>query len=165
MPKSVFYSFHFDNDVFRVQQVRNMGALDGNPPVTANEWESIKRKGAAAVQNWIQDNMAYKKCAIVLIGTQTHERPWVQYEIKKAWNDGRGVLGVYIHNLNCPKNGKCRQGINPFSQFKIGTTNMSYIVPCYDPTPTDAYNSIKSNIDLWVDDAIRIRGLYSGTAS
>lgn len=164
MPKSVFYSFHFDNDVFRVQQVRNMGALDGNPPVTANEWESIKRQGTTAVQNWIQNNMSHKKCVIVLIGSKTYERPWVQYEIKKAWNDGRGVLGVYVHNLNCPRNGTCTQGTNPFQQFKVGTTNMANIVPCYNPASTDAYNTIKNNIDSWVEEAIRVRSLYTGTA-
>jgi hypothetical protein len=27
--RKVFYSFHFDNDVFRVQQIRNMGILEG----------------------------------------------------------------------------------------------------------------------------------------
>lgn len=28
--RQVFYSFHFDNDVMRVQQVRNIGAIEGN---------------------------------------------------------------------------------------------------------------------------------------
>jgi hypothetical protein len=32
--RKVFYSFHFDNDVFRVQQVRNMGVIEGNEPTT-----------------------------------------------------------------------------------------------------------------------------------
>ncbi len=29
----VFYSFHFDNDVMRVQQIRNIGAIEDNKPV------------------------------------------------------------------------------------------------------------------------------------
>lgn len=28
----VFYSFHFDNDVMRVQQVRNIGSIEGESP-------------------------------------------------------------------------------------------------------------------------------------
>ncbi len=158
--KSVFYSFHFDNDVMRVQQIRNMGVLEGNVPVNPNEWETLKRKGKVAIENWIANNMAYKRCLVVLIGEETHKRPWVQYEIKKAWEDGRGVIGIYIHNLNCPNNGKCKKGTNPFSQFTIDGVNMSSIVPCYDPSPSDAYNSIKNNIDDWVDEGIRIRKLY-----
>lgn len=30
MKRKVFYSFHFDNDVMRVQQIRNMGLLEGD---------------------------------------------------------------------------------------------------------------------------------------
>ena len=46
MPKrNVFYSFHYDNDVFRVQQIRNMGIISGNEPVKPNDWEEIKRNG------------------------------------------------------------------------------------------------------------------------
>ena len=34
--RQIFYSFHYDNDVFRVQQIRNIGALEDNKPVSAN---------------------------------------------------------------------------------------------------------------------------------
>ena len=30
--RKIFYSFHFANDVMRVQQVRNMGVVEGNTP-------------------------------------------------------------------------------------------------------------------------------------
>lgn len=52
----VFYSFHFDNDVMRVQQIRNIGSIEGNSPTTPNEWERLKRSGKNAVQNWIDQN-------------------------------------------------------------------------------------------------------------
>ena len=81
----VFYSFHFDNDVMRVQQIRNIGSLEGNAPTTPNDWERLKRTGNNAVENWIDQNMKYKRCVIVLIGSETASRPWVQYEIIKAW--------------------------------------------------------------------------------
>ncbi len=99
----VFYSFHFENDVMRVQQVRNIGSIEGNSPTTPNEWEQLKRTGKAAVENWINENMKYKRCVIVLIGTETYSRPWIKYEIEKAWNDGKALLGIYIHNLKCPR--------------------------------------------------------------
>jgi hypothetical protein len=43
--RKVFYSFHFDNDVMRVQQIRNMGVIEGNAAVSANTWEEVKKKG------------------------------------------------------------------------------------------------------------------------
>ena len=36
--RQIFYSFHYDNDVFRVQQIRNIGALEDNKPVSVNDW-------------------------------------------------------------------------------------------------------------------------------
>ncbi|WP_448671274.1 TIR domain-containing protein [Pseudoxanthomonas mexicana] len=107
--RQIFYSFHFNNDVMRVQQVRNMGLVDGNTPVSVNDWETIK-KSSASVERWIDNNMKGTSCVIVLIGTDTSKRPWVNYEIKKAWEDGKGLLGIHIHNLNCPNNGTCHRG-------------------------------------------------------
>lgn len=57
MKRKVFYSFHFDNDVMRVQQIRNMGVLEGAEPVSPNTWEEIKRTDQG-VKDWIEDNLA-----------------------------------------------------------------------------------------------------------
>ncbi|HMM74860.1 MAG TPA: TIR domain-containing protein [Gammaproteobacteria bacterium] len=152
--KPVFYSFHYANDALRVQMVRNIGALEGNAPVSPNAWEEVKRKGPTAIQKWIDDSMNYRRCVIVLVGEQTAGRHWVEYEIKKAWNDKRGLFGIYIHNLACMLTGKCRQGANPFERFKVPDGRLlSQFVPCYDPGQ-DAYKGISSNIEQWVDAAI-----------
>lgn len=156
--KPVFYSFHFGSDVFRVQQIRNMGTLEGNEPVSANEWEEVKRRGDASIQKWIDENMKYKQCIVVLVGEKTAERPWVRYEIIKGWNDGKGVVGIYIHNLRDPRTGTCIQGVNPFDTIKFDNGKpLSSIVHCHNPNWIDAYNSIKMNIGSWVDRAIAQR--------
>jgi hypothetical protein len=150
----VFYSFHYDKDVFRVQQIRNMGVVEGDEPVSANEWEQIKRKGDASVQRWIDENMKYKRCVIVLIGSETAHRPWVQYEIKRAWEQRKGLFGIYIHNLKCPRNGTCAKGPNPFDNWAVGNQSMSNLVTCYDPNSWDAYGEIARNLQSWVASAI-----------
>ena len=155
MATPVFYSFHFDNDVFRVQQIRNIGVIEDNKPVSANDWEEVKRKGDSSIEKWIDDNMKYRRCIIVLIGEKTADRRWVKYEIKKAWSDRKGLLGIYIHNLKDPKTGQCSKGPNPFEQFTFNDgTKMSRYVTCYDPNSQDAYNDIKRNLESWVQHAI-----------
>lgn len=152
----VFYSFHFDNDVMRVQQIRNIGSIEGNPPTTPNEWETLKRTGKQAVENWINQNMKYKRCIIVLIGSETASRPWVEHEIIKAWNDGKALLGIYIHNLRCPRSGTSKKGKNPFDLIKFNDGRvMSSVVPCYDPNSLNAYQDISNNISSWIDNAIQ----------
>jgi len=160
MPKSVFYSFHFDNDVFRVQTIRNIGSLQDNSPVSANDWESVRRGGDAATRRWIDQAMNYRKCVVVLIGSETAYRPWVRYEIEKAWADGRGLLGINIHNLTCMKTrSTCQKGPNPFDYVRTNGGALSSKVRVYDPFFIDAYKEIASNIEGWVDRAINERGL------
>lgn len=160
--RQIFYSFHFKNDVMRVQQVRNMGVIEGNEPTSPNKWEELKRKGDTSIKKWINDNMQYRSCVIVLIGSETASRKWVKYEIEKAWNDGKGVVGIYIHNLKCPNNGVSPKGRNPFEDFtlKDGKVQLSSVVPCHDPKLYDTYNDIKANIDNWIEKAIQIRNNY-----
>ncbi len=154
----VFYSFHFDKDVMRVQQIRQMGMIDGDEPVSPNDWETVKRGGSAAVERWIDDNMKYKRCVVVLIGTETHARPWIKHEIRKAWTDNRGLLGIHIHNLKCPRQGTSSKGTNPFDQFTFRDGNNNIVrPPVYDPPAYDAYNHIKDHLAAWVDDAIARR--------
>lgn len=142
----------------RVQQIRNIGALEDNKPVSASEWEEIKKKGESSIKKWIDDNMAYRSCVVVLVGEETANRKWVKYEIRKAWEDGKGLLGIYIHNLKCPRDGKCNKGSNPFDQFTFNdSSKLSSVVKCYNPSSTDAYNDIKNNIEDWIEEAIQMR--------
>jgi MTH538 TIR-like domain (DUF1863) len=140
--RQVFYSFHFDNDVFRVQQVRNIGALEDNKPVSVNDWEAVKKKGDAAIEKWIDDNMRYRGCVVVLVGEQTAGRKWVQYD---------------IHNLKDPKNGTCTQGTNPFSQWTFKQSGRTVQIACYNPSAWNAYSEIAKNLEDWVQVAITQR--------
>jgi len=152
----VFYSFHFANDAMRVNLVRNIGAIEDNKPVSAPEWESI-RKSAAGIIRWIDENMSHRRCVIVLAGSETANRPWVQYEIAKAWNDHRAIFGIYIHNLRCARTRMtCSQGGNPLAKVALENGNgrlLSDLIPCYEPGP-DAYNSIASRMEGWVNGAL-----------
>jgi hypothetical protein len=155
----VFYSFHYDNDVFRVQQIRNMGVIDGDEPVSTNDWEQLKRKGDDAVERWIEENMGYKRCVIVLIGAETASRRWVKHEIKRAWERGKGLIGVHIHNLKCPRNGIGARGVNPFEQFTVGERDgqkrrLSELVTVHNPSALYAYSEIQANLSSWVTAAI-----------
>lgn len=164
MARKVFLSFHYDNDVRRVAQIKQMGALEGQPLLHANKWEEIKRRGDEAIKRWINDHMRDAECVIVLIGSQTAGRRWVRYEIEKAWGDRKGLMGVYIHNLKDPQTGKSSKGRNPFTGITViansQIVDLSCIVRVYDPDPNDAYNDIANNIENWISRAIAERGAY-----
>lgn len=157
MAKPVFYSFHFGNDVMRVQQIRNIGVIEDNKPVTPNKWEEIKRGGDSAIEKWIDTNITRASCVVVLIGEETHKSKWVDYEIRKAWNDGKGLVGIHIHNLKDPRYGVCSRGQNPFELINLKNgKKLSEYVSVYNPD-ADAYNYIAKYIDQIVEKGIESR--------
>jgi len=155
--RKTFFSFHFKNDVMRVQQIRNIGALEDNTPVSPNDWETVKRGGDASIKKWIDDNMSGRTCVVVLIGEETASRPWVKYEIEKAWKENRGLLGIYIHNLKCPNNGLGKMGKNPFDLYTFKNKKGEVVsIPCKNPKAGDAYGDIKNNLEKWIEEAIAL---------
>ncbi len=156
---AVFYSFHFDRDAWRVQQIENMGVLEGQPILNAQDWEKVKAKGDAAIEEWIDENMTYKSALVVLIGAQTAGRRWVKYEIEKAWNDKRKLVGVHIHGLEGTDGRTDSKGANPFAAVKLtnGQTIADY-VPVYDPAGNDSkavYSTIRNNLKNWADNGYK----------
>lgn len=95
MGRKVFTSFHYIPDNWRASQIRNMGKIEGNGIVSANKWEEVTKGGNKAIEKWIDDNMSGKSCVIVLVGENTANRKWINYEIKKhGMKDG--VFWEYI---------------------------------------------------------------------
>jgi Thoeris protein ThsB, TIR-like domain len=139
-----------------------MGVIEGQLLLSSNQWEQIERSGESAIKRWINEQMSGKSCVVVLIGSQTAGRKWVKYEIEKGWNDGKGVVGVYIHNLEDASGNKDTKGRNPFDDFTVGAAKkkLSTIVRAYDPTSANTYRSIKNNLADWVEEAIKIRSNY-----
>jgi len=99
MKRQVFFSFHYSNDNWRASQVRNMGRVSGESTFSDNEWEEVKLKSDAMIESWIGNQMAKRSCVVVLIGENTAGRKWINYEIKKAIELDKGIVGIYIHNL------------------------------------------------------------------
>lgn len=164
MARQVFYSFHYDNDNWRASQIRNIGVIEGNRPAPDNDWETIKHGGDAAIKRWIDNQMLYRSCTIVLVGSGTAGRKWINYEIEKTWNNKMGLVGISIHRLKDRMGFQSNQGNNPFTGFSVNGTDLSQIVKLYNPQfldSKDVYNYIANNIGDWANESINIRNKYS----
>jgi hypothetical protein len=160
MARSIFASFYYDDDSRRVQQVLQMGAITGDSLVTAQDWESVKRKTPEAIRKWIHDQMLRKSAIVVLVGTRTATRPWVDYEIRKAWTDQRPLVGIRIHGLKDPLTERTSSaGANPFANVALGNGyNLASYVPLHNPVGYDSktvYRSIATNLDQWIAGAVK----------
>ena len=169
--RQVFYSFHYKEDVWRTSQVRNIGFVEGNRPVTDNDWEQVKRGGDTAIKRWINNQMEYRSCTIVLVGEKTSGRKWINYEIKESWRQGMGVVGIYIHELKNRFGETASQGKNPFSDIHVFDNQkstaklipLSSIVRCLLPKGRDSkerYDWITARLARIVEASILIRKHY-----
>ena len=62
MARRCFFSFQYKPDNWRAAQVRNMGMVEGNVPVTDNNWETITSGGDPAIKKWIDDQLKGRSC-------------------------------------------------------------------------------------------------------
>ena len=158
--RRVFYSFHYQRDVFRVELVRNMGVLEDDAVTLPNPWEEVRRKEHDDIKQWIDNTMIKCSCIVVLIGYETASRYWVQYEIENGWNKNKGILGIYIDKLPSIDGSHDPEGSNPISQFQLKDsmrTKLSSIVPV---KKHNDYKSIRNNLANWVEEAIKVRQNY-----
>ena len=162
MARKAFYSFHYNPDNWRAAQVRNIGVIEGNRPATDNDWETVKKGGDAAIKRWIVDQIQGRSCTVVLVGSKTTGRKWIDYEIVKSWDDDMGVVGIHIHGLKTSEGTVSVKGKNPFASIKYGNTGkmLSSIVKCYDPAGSNSqqrYQWIEKNLANAAEEAITIR--------
>ncbi|ACD89663.1 Domain of unknown function DUF1863 [Chlorobium limicola DSM 245] len=164
--RRVFYSFHYKPDVIRASQVRQIGAIEGNKSATDNEWEKITSGDETtkdkAIKKWIADQMKGRTCTVVLVGQDTANRKWINYEIIKSWDDGMGVVGIHIHGLKNFEGNISAIGENPFDYITHGVSKkkLSTIVKCYNPAGSNSkerYAWIEQHLANAIEEAIKIR--------
>lgn len=97
--RQVFFSFHYNRDVWRASMVRNMGKVDNSSTFSDNDWEEDRYKTEAKIKEWIDGQMAMRSCLVVLVGYETSQRKWVKYEIEKAMELHKGIVGIRINKL------------------------------------------------------------------
>jgi len=102
MARKVFFSFHYQRDLWRVNVVRNSTVVEGTSAAgfsDASLWEEARRKGDDAIKKLINSGLSGTSVTVVLIGAETANRKYVSYEIDKSVEKGNGLLGVRIHSI------------------------------------------------------------------
>ena len=162
MARRTFFSFHYKPDNARAAQARNMGVVESNKPFSDNEWEKVTKKGDAAIKKWIAEQQHGRSCTVVLVGSNTAGRKWINHEIITSWDDGMGVVGIHIHGLKNLNGETVTKGSDPFDNITHGASGkkLSSIVKCYTPTGSNSkerYAWIKKHLENAVEEAIEIR--------
>ena len=162
MVRRVFFSFEYERDFWRVNEVRNCWVSKPDREtagfVDTNSWEIMNCKGNEVIQKWIDRELEGTSVTVVLIGCKTSSSEVVDYEIKQSRVLGKGLFGIYIHNLKDQYGKADLKGKNPFENFCIAEngqmTYLSQIYPTYDWVDSDGSN----NFADWVERAVKKAG-------
>jgi hypothetical protein len=114
--RRVFFSFHYEQDVWRATNVRNAGKVDAVAAAgweDASLWEEAERKGRPEIERLIDAGLKRTSVTAVLIGSETASRPWVTYEIEQSIRRGNGLLGIRIHRIKDRNRHSSRRGRVP----------------------------------------------------
>lgn len=158
MARRVFFSFHYQNDIWRVNQIRNAHIVDGTAAAgfqDASMWEETKRKGDDAVRALINRGLEGTTVTAVLIGSHTADRKYVKYEIDRSIERGNGLLGIYIHNIKDMRGLTSRQGRNPFDDltWMSNSQKLSLTYRTYDWIYDYGYQHLGDWVEIAAKDA------------
>ena len=162
MARRVFFSFHYERDIWRANVVRKSWVTQPGREDAgfwdASLWENSKRLGNDAIRHLIDEGLKNTSVTAVLIGAETADREWVQYEITESCKRGNGLLGIHIHNIADENRRTDPEGANPFGRFTIERNGrkvyLSEIYSVYDWVYGNGYG----NLGAWVEAAARAAG-------
>lgn len=150
--RRVFFSFHFQQDAFKVSQIRNSWignkSFEGQPYLDKAQWEQVERAGDRAIQNWIESQMKGTSVTVVLIGTQTLQRPWVRYEMRRTIERGAGLIGVSLAGMtNIDRTVEWKSSSTAGTPFETKGLGPSY------PTYNWVTGAGRNNLGAWIERA------------
>jgi hypothetical protein len=163
MARRVYFAFHYENDISRVNVVRNSWLTHKDRESAgffdASLWEKAKKTGDTAIKRMIQDGLDGTSVTVFLLGSETAGRPWVRYELEESHKRGNGMLAIRIHGIKNLQGYVSTAGDNIFNTFWTTDARgqqryLSDFYPIYDWLGNDGYN----NIGEWVEQAARSAG-------
>lgn len=162
MARRVFFSFHYERDIWQASQIRNSWVTKPDRESAgfwdSASWEEVKKKGDDAIKRWINNQLDGTSVTVVLIGAETSSRDYVRYELEQSHKRGNGMLGIYIHKMKDKDGNSDRQGNNQFGDiFTDASGNKKYfwqLYPTYDWVDDNGYK----NLGDWVEKAAKAAG-------
>ena len=128
--KNVFISHHHKDDQSVTDFTNLLAGKDyhlrnSSIRVKAKNQERLDQKRVSddTIRRLLRMKMSWAGTVIVLIGSDTHSREWVNWEIEEAKKQGKRIIGVFMHggkDADVPENlYKYGDGLVGWSSEKI----------------------------------------------
>jgi hypothetical protein len=157
MARRVFFSFHYDEDVWRANQIRKCWVTQDRESAgffDCSLWEAAKLRGDDAIKKLIRDGLANTSVTAILVGSHTAGRKYIDYEIDQSHNvRHNGILAIRINGLGDRFGYKSARGRNPLDEWTFDDTGKKFseVFDTYDWVADDGYQ----NCAAWFEKAAR----------
>jgi hypothetical protein len=152
MAKSVFFSFHYQDDIgFRANVVRQHWLTKPDREAAgffdASVWGNAKLSGDVGVKRVINAGLEGTSVTCVLIGSDTYARRWVRYELLKSFRKGNSMLAVHINSIKGRDQQSRANGANPLSYVGVTYSDSGATATLWEKTNGEwqKYSEIDSN--------------------
>ncbi|MEG0750129.1 MAG: TIR domain-containing protein [Carnobacterium sp.] len=160
MANRVFFSFHYENDFSRAVMVKNNWTLKKNEEsgfIKQAEFESIKRDGENSIKRWIDKQLANTTVTVVLIGSETLDSQYVQYEIKQSYLRNNAIIAIKIGKI---KNLSQQVSLSQSAVKIVGKTNQGELL-WFDEILDREYDYIKDDgfnkLENWIENCDKMK--------
>lgn len=127
MARRTFFSFHYDLDVSRAQVVKNSWVAKPNREQAGffdgSVIENRRRQGGDVLKRFLTEALDGASVTCVLMGAETYLRPWVRYELVRSFQQGKGMLGVWINAIKNLRGETATAGGNSFDYLAFRVAN------------------------------------------
>ncbi|MFT6905966.1 MAG: hypothetical protein ACJAS1_002629 [Oleiphilaceae bacterium] len=157
MARQTFFSFRYKADNWRAANTRSSWVTQDRKAsgfFDTAKWEEVKKKKDSDIESWIDEQLKGTSVTVVLIGSDTVGKKWIDYEMKASHKKGNGMLGIYIHKKKDSNGKTSKKGNNPFANWEFKKAGEVIKYPTYDWINDDGYN----NMGDWIEAAAKTAG-------
>jgi hypothetical protein len=93
-----------------------------NFSVDSTNHKDGRRPSDAVIERLLRMRISWSSTLICLIGPDTHKSGWVDYEIEQAKDQGKRIVGVYIHG--CANDVKLPEAFKKYGGTPLGWNSL-----------------------------------------
>ena len=130
--KNVFISHHHKDDehVDKLTALLKKNGCDIRNSSIRAKPANQKRLGKGSVKDstirrLLRMKMSWAGTVVILVGKETHKRPWVDWEIREANRQGKNIVGVYEYGLKERVN--LPEALKKYSTAQVGWDSANII--------------------------------------
>jgi hypothetical protein len=160
MARKVYFAFHYQKDIVRVNQVRNSDITKEDRELAgfydAGLWEKSKKSGDEAIRRMIKDGLDGTTVTVFLLGEETAKRPWVKYELEESWKRGNGLVSIYINDLLDFERKTTLRGSDILDDYTYTLNGVKYKLSTWFKTYDWKGDNGYENFGEWVEETAQI---------